>query len=71
MKLYPTKPGHCDSCKHYARPEHPEYHVRGDCRLHAPVVMQTGGRENIASTMWPQVLSSDWCGEWADKKGGA
>jgi hypothetical protein len=66
----------CEYCAHYCpwrnertgRVTSPARGVMGDCRAHAPVVVQpqkwnTQG-EPRSFTRWPAVSENDYCGDW-------
>lgn len=47
------KEENCNCCYFYAE---------GECRHHAPVTGMMG-------TVWPDVSSKKWCGDWAKARG--
>lgn len=63
----------CSSCRFFAerifgnkvmrRPATGE--ALGDCRLHAPRVVKSGGS---VSTQFPSVWGNDWCGDYQEAK---
>lgn len=58
--------GTCSECRWWTRiPKH----VRGECRVHAPVVllMKTETTPNTV-TAWPATRQDEFCGEFASRE---
>ena len=55
----------CQTCRHA---EKTTYAVQGQtilyCRRRSPLPSFQGGRPIAAQSAWPQVLDTDWCGEY-------
>lgn len=54
----------CVNCDWYAGDE-----IRGTCHRRAPVGVVVNHPYDILTTKWPEVLASNWCGDWEKRAG--
>lgn len=63
-----TEPKLCKNCAYFAAPEEFVFGViRGQCRRNAPVPWVNHTHDHEARPLWPLVLDTDGCGEFASE----
>ncbi|MCU0912982.1 MAG: hypothetical protein MUC88_00290 [Planctomycetes bacterium] len=56
----------CEDCRYFYFNQHDEEEEISECRRRAPQVV-CNPVERVLDSYWPDVMSDDWCGEYAGK----